>query len=174
MRRFLTSLLCFLTLSVVFGFDIPKSVAEKFEGRTLSPIEGAWLWNSGALVVIESDSHGAVTLTLVDSPDPLQETPRIIGHGSFTGSTNSYKVELIADGSVARPSATHRTVKFLATVSDNHISLKPYSTGLKVNLWRLVPYLFRFSITSQGEPSGTLGAVRVLPSTGSPELPVIL
>ena len=166
----------YLVFSTVcaFAYDVPHSVVEKFGDRNLTPVEGAWLWNNGALVTIESDSQGGLTLILVDSPDPLQETPRVIGTGIYAGNPGTYKFELKADSSVAKKSALRTKVSFIASVSDNRMSLKPYSTGLRVNAWRLIPYLFRLTITHDKDQASTEGAIRVWPPLGSPEFPVIL
>ena len=78
------SMVC-VTFTRIMAYDVQSEYIERFEGRNLTPIEGLWLWNSGALVAIESNPRGTVKLTLVDSPDPLIDTPRDIGHGSFGG-----------------------------------------------------------------------------------------
>lgn len=169
-------LLCFLlSLGRAAAVDIPDSALARFEGRQLTPVEGLWLWNSGALVAIEADSRGAITLTLVASPDPLVTPPLVIGKGVFGGAPSTYNLELNTLGNASSKPKIPRTARFTAKIAENRrLSLSPYSSGLKINAWRLIPYLFRFSVSKEKSPGGLDGAIRVWPPLGTPEFPVIL
>lgn len=160
---------------LAYGYDVPSYATERFGQRPLKAAEGVWLWDSGALVAIETDAQGRMTLTLVDSPDPMIDTPRVIGTGTFAGQPNTYNIELETMGDAVKKSKSGKKVRFIARIiNDRRISLSPYATGLKVNAWRLLPYLFRFSVTKQNTPDALDGAIRVWPNLGSPEFPVIL
>ena len=173
--RLFAAILVTVTALACRGYDVPESVTEPFNGRHLTPIEGVWLWNSGALVTIQADGQGAILLTLVDSPDPLVETPQVIGNGHFGGNAGTYNLEFITTGDLKEKSWKSGTVKYVAKLTgENRISLTPYNTGLKVNAWRLIPYLFRFSVSKDKKPSGIDGAIKVWPPLGSPEFPVVL
>ena len=166
--------LIFQVFGIVRAYDVPERVREMFAHRAVTPVEGAWLWSSGALVTIESDAHGNLTLTLVDSPDALIDTPQVIGSGHFGGTPATYVLELKTRGDAETRMMSERTAKFTARLSDGRLTLTPYSSGYKVNIRRLVPYLFRFSVTKDKEPAGIDGAIRVWPTVGSPEFPVTL
>lgn len=170
---------CFLLIvSMVFcslGAQVPQSAIERFGNRSLLPIEGVWKWNSGAMVVIEENGSGRITVTLIDSPDPTVDTPLVIGTGNFGGTDKTYNLELVTNGKTAERRKNSGKAKFVAKITDSgRLSLTPYSTRLRVNAWRLLPYLFRFSVTSNKEPNGLDGAIRIWPPLGSPEFPVIL
>ena len=156
------------------AYDIPEAYTERFGTRTLSAPEGLWVWNSGAIVAIESAGNGAYVLTLVQSDDPFEDTPRPIGHAHFGGQENTYVLELNTVVNAGKKKSSPKTAKFTARLTGNRLTLEPINSGLNVNMWRLVPYLFRFSVTRNPAPRGVDGAVRVWPVTGSPDFPVTL
>ena len=149
---------------------------EKFEERVLTPIEGVWLWNSGAIVAIEADTRGSLTLTLEDSPDPELKTPCVIGTGTYSGASATYNVDLLPNVDLVRKKSKIgvEKVRLQCIVDGSRLKIKPYSTGYTVSLWRLIPYLFRMSVTRKNEPDNLYGAIRVWPPVGSSELPVVL
>lgn len=157
------------------AFDVPTKLTKRFDGRTLTPIEGVWLWNNGALVSIAADSRGQIVLTLEDSPDPFIVTPVVIGTGKFGGIEGTYDVELKVSSNLSERKNKFKKARFILKLTDKgRLSLSPYSTGLKINAWRLIPYLFRFSVSENKEPNNKDGAIRVWPPYGSPEFPIIL
>lgn len=157
------------------AYDFDPELKRPFEGRQLTPIEGLWLWNTGAVVSIQADARGAITLTLVGTPDPYIETPVIIGTGAFSGSQDSYNIELKTSGQLKAHDNKGKRARFMARIQDgDRLSLTPYSTGIHVNVWRLVPYLFRFSVGKKDAPAGLDGAVRIWPGNGNPLFPVVL
>lgn len=175
LKRFVLTLFLAAFVIAANGQTVPKKVIERFGERNLLPIEGVWQWNSGAMVVIESIGNGRIVLTLVESPDPLVDTPKVIGSGQFGGTENTYNIELTTQGSIAENPGKKGTAKFIAKITNGgRLSLTPYSTGIKVNVWRLVPYLFRFSVTKEKKPANLDGAIKIWPALGSPEFPVIL
>lgn len=159
----------------VRAYEVAPEYTEPFRNRGVAPVEGVWLWNTGALVSVRAGIDGSILLTLVESPDPLIETPQVIGHGKFGGSDGTYILELKTAGDLSGMSSTSAKARFIATVGrGGRMSLKPYSTGLRVNAWRLVPYLFRFSVSKDNAPQGIDGAIRVYPVSPSPEFPIVL
>lgn len=175
MRRAALLMLAVAVAAAARAFDVPKWMTERFEGRTLLPVEGVWLWNSGALVAVEADSYGALTFTLMESPDPLIDTPVRIGAGRFGGESGTYDVELTTSVDPSKKRPVPSTANFVARLTgEGHLSLTPYSTGIKVDAFRLIPYLLRLSVKRGKAPAGLDGAVRVWPSTGTPEFPVVL
>ena len=171
------TVLTFLLVSwmSMVSIQIPDALIERFKGRHLKPIEGLWLWNSGALVAIESDDYGHITLTIVETNDPAVPVPFVIGTGKFTGHEGQYDLELITGGDAIPDTDSKKKLKFIARkTGEHHLTLNQYSTGYKINLWRLVPYLFRYSITKEKEPADLNGAMRIWPTAGTPEYPVIL
>ncbi len=156
------------------GYVVPESVLAEFEGRRLTPIEGVWVWSSGATVAIVADERGNITMTLLDSPDPIVEVPQVMGAGSFAGKQNSYNVRLSSSIDNATGRFKSKKQQCILTIADGMLLIAPYSTGYRVNLWRLVPYLFRFSVTKDKAPDGAEGAVRVYPIRANPLIPPVL
>lgn len=173
--RSIVLLIVALTGIACYAYDVPSYATERFGTRPLRAAEGVWLWDSGALVTIEADEQGVITLTLVDSPDPLIDTPCVIGTGRFAGQPNTYNIELVTEGDVMKKNNLGKKARFIAKIINNsRLSLSPYSTGLKINAWRMIPYLLRISVTQQKAPDAIDGAIRVWPNLGTPEFPVIL
>ena len=136
------------------GVDLPQSLKARFGDRTLLPIEGVWMWNSGAMVSIEASGSRRIILTLVDSPDPLMDTPQVVGYGQFGGKENTYNIELETSKSLNEGQKGTQKLKFIAKINDaGRLTLTPYSTRLKVNVWRMIPYLFRYSLSRDKKPA---------------------
>lgn len=170
-----TALILLLVDAPAGAVTLSESWVKRFEGRELTPVEGLWLWNSGALVAISSDSRGHIVLELIDSPDPLVVTPIVIGEGTFGGTPDTYNLKFYGVTKKTNTLSRRHTTSYIAKLSENtRLSLTPYSSGLKINAWRLIPYLFRFSVSRNEPPSGVEGAIRVWPPSGSPEFPIVL
>lgn len=168
------------TLAMLFSvdiaaYDVQSSYKTRFDNRVLTPVDGLWLWSSGAIVAIETNVNGNMRLTLVESPDPAIDTPTVIGTGRFTGDPNKFELKLKRNPN-GKNSSERKTYNFVAELShDNQLSLEPKKTGgLKLNLWRLLPYLFRMSVVKTEKDTPTDGAIKIWPSTGHPQFPVIL
>lgn len=173
--RHIVFLVVFLAVVAAHAYDVPSYATERFGNRPLRAAEGVWLWDSGALVTIEADEQGVLTLTLVDTPDPLIDTPCVIGTGRFAGQPGTYNIELVTEGDVMKKNNLGKKARFIGKfINNSRLSLSPYSTGLKINAWRMIPYLLRISVTQQKAPDAIDGAIRVWPNLGSPEFPVIL
>lgn len=173
--RTLMAAIALACMPAALAVDIDPAVTKRFDGRALAPAEGVWLWSSGALVAVESDISGNLVMTMVDSPDPLETVPRVIGHATFTGAESTYDIELATAGDLNTDNAAQRTARFTGRFSrDGHLSLTPYSTGLRINVRRLVPYLFRVSVSRPEQPKNLEGAVRVWPDRGTPDNPIVL
>jgi hypothetical protein len=56
--------------------------------------------------------------------------------------------------------------KFILNHSDDgRLSFVEHKTGVKVNLWRMVPYMFRYSISTQNNrPEEMNGCIKIFPS----------
>lgn len=176
-RPRLVTLICAAVLAVlhIAAYELSDSVTQRFGSHPLTPIEGIWVWNSGAVVAITGDTAGNISLELIDSNDPLVATPINIGYGTFAGKPGSYTINLYTVSDKSRGKLSKRTTKYIATLADSsRLTLTPYSTGLKINAWRLIPYLFRFSVSRKDPPTGIEGAIRIWPPYGSPEFPIVL
>lgn len=155
--------------------EVADSVTARFEGRALRDIEGVWQWKTGATVAISVDDRGLVELVLVDTTDPLIDTPQVMGTGTFGGKKGLYHLKLHSGTNRDSGTFDESTHDFVAQIdNDGQLILKPFSTGYKISVRRLLPYLFRLSITNQSAPDGIEGARRIYPRYGTPDFPVVL
>lgn len=176
-RCLLTIILAIITTSNALSqcFDI-DSIMTSLATRPIDPIEGVWQFMPDeATIVIEATSSGHFKLTVVDSPDVSIIPGTIMGTASLSAKQGTYDA-LIAtkyDGDSYTFSSHHH---FTLTLSDENSSLifNEYSTGTTVNLWRMVPYMFRHSITKKNtRPSGLDGCHRIYPPS-TPTSPIYL
>lgn len=155
--------------------NVPQRVKDRFSNSEIADIEGVWLWNSGAVVVNELMADGTLVLTLIDCDDPTVETPLKIGYGRFGSKDNVFDLEMFTQKDAFSSKTTPGTVHILAQLTDNgYLSLTPYSKGIKLQLNRLLPYLFGIKISKESAPGPTNGAIRLYPRFGTPADPVIL
>lgn len=155
-------------------FEIPETYTASFKGAVLTPVDGVWMWNSGAVVSIKSDSNGGFDITLLDSPDPDIQTPEKIGHGYFSGTPGKYDVELFSKKGLRHKHPFSNKVSFVATVSEHGRLILTPQNKVWIDAWRIIPYLFRVSVRRTSPPDKTETAIRIWPRTGSPEMPVVL
>lgn len=143
--------------------------------RAASPLEGTWQWSSGATVDIRTDDNGTLILTLTDSPDPAITTPQPLGYATPGGTPDVSRATIHTTPYVKTGGFTDKTIQVKLRLSaDGHLGIEPYDTGLRVNMWRIVPWLFRFSVSRNKEPEGLEGAVRIHPRTGTAANPLVL
>lgn len=157
------------------AYIVPDSIAERFDDHRLTDIEGVWAWSTGATIAVEANDHGSITLTLLDSPDPAVITPQPMGTGRFAGNGKGYDVDMRTKVDNDTGNLTTATEKCLVSVdADGVMSIRPYSTRYKLNLWRFMPYMFRFSISKNKAPDGVNGAVRLYPQSPNHLIPPTL
>lgn len=161
--RWLVSLaLCACALS---GWARPwdaDSLASIFAGRRLSPVEGVWqIHDYGAMLLISRESSSTFAIVLLDSPILDAPTGVTIGRAVATADADRFDAALergaIADNKL-------KPVRLVLTVTaDGMLRLNPYSTGVKLNLKRWLPYLLRIVEKNDTRPNGLLGASRIYP-----------
>lgn len=162
LRWLLSIVLCATALAGHAKAWDADSLASIFAGRRLTPIEGVWqIHDDGAMLLIARESASTFAITLLDSPLLDAPTGVEIGRAVSTADANRYNASLergaIADNKL-------KPVRLVLTItSDGMLRLDPYSTGLKLNLKRWVPYLLRIVEKNDNRPHGLLGATRIFP-----------
>ena len=137
-----------------------------------APCEGVWrMQPAGAVFMLTplSGRNGAMEMTLLHSECYSVSPYTSVGTLLPASENGVYDASLTLDPT--KGSARHNQHKF-AVKYDRHadrLTFVPYSSSWRVNINRLLPYLFRFSITRNNtRPSDMDGAVRIAPqSTGS-------
>lgn len=130
------------------------------------PIEGVWrIAGDGAVfAVLPGEGGDTFRLVIVDSPDMSVLPMTEFGTARRTAVAGRYDARLSA--SLTSGAAVRRDRNLIISLRDDGtLIFEPYKKGLKLNLWRVLPYMFRFSVASQNtRPSDIDGAVRLYPA----------
>lgn len=131
------------------------------------PIEGVWrIAGDGAVFAVLPGEGGddAFRLVIVDSPDMSVLPMTEFGTARRTAVAGRYDACLSA--SLTSGTSVRRDRNLIISLRDDgSLIFEPYKKGLKLNLWRVLPYMFRFSVASQNtRPSDIDGAVRLYPA----------
>lgn len=169
--------------AVVSGYDSPDSVARRLELLPLCPVEGIWqMTDGGALFAIEraepvtSLAPARMRMIMLRSPWRTVRPGTVIGHLQPTPKPGVYEARLYTD--FARRSGLSIPRGFTLTLNSegSTMTFQPFKFFLKVNVFRLLPYMYRRVIEPQkSRPDGLSGAVKVAPAAdGHPLSPVYL
>lgn len=174
-----------LAIACIIGLTASVAVAQDAGSMTFAearrvidsgspdPLSGIWrIGTSDAVIALLPSTHDphAFDIWLLDSPDMSVIPGCKIGSATPTGATATYDAVISSDGNT-RP-ATHTISRLfkrpqhlvMAIGHDGRMTLKTYKKGKKIALWRLIPYLFRVSISdTDSRPSDIDGATRIYP-----------
>lgn len=150
-----------------------QEACDIIDSRGANPICGMWrIGGDGALIAIlpEKASTARFEIYLLDSPDLSVIPGKKIGSAVTTGQPGVYDAELAS----SQPMLKKRQRYIFTLDRDGYLSFKSYKQGKKISLGRLLPYLFRVSVSDiDTRPSTVDGAVKIYPSTTS-DKPVLL
>lgn len=145
----------------------PPTVTVLGANSEVSDITGIWETTaSGAILDIsrESGTRGRYIVRIIEAADFGTEPGTVAGVLSATAVPYTFDAEFdiapsgSADG--MKPRKQHFTVEF-----DNRLcscTFRAYHKGKRLNLRRMLPYLFRLpSIENSNRPAGLDGAVRI-------------
>lgn len=185
---FIVAVICRMAASgaspaVAPGYADEDSLISRLSAAALHPIEGIWQFaGSGATVAIERMSGegrlpGAREYRMVAlrSEDPAVRPGAVMGYLEASGDSREYDARLFTDsrggGVLSKP--RHFTVRLAE--EGCRFELRPVKSKYSLNLWRLLPYMFRYSVRetrSRGEAAA--GCVRIFPEPEIPAEPVYL
>lgn len=162
------------------GYESAVTIVERLSTSPIDDAEGLWrIAGDGALIAIE---HTSVTdrpdcgidlysLTMVDAPQRHPRPGTLIGYMTPTARRGTFDAVIYT--SLNDAVKLERPKKFVITLTaDGRMSITPVRSGLRVNLWRLVPYLFRFSVSlGTNRPADLNGAIREWPEPDPPARP---
>lgn len=165
------------------GYESADSVARRLQTLPLCPAEGLWqMTDGGALFAIERAEPSTklaparLRMVMVRSPRRSVRPGTVIGHLQPTPKPGVYEARLYSD--LARRSGLSVPRGFTLTLNADAstMTIEPFRFILKVNVFRLLPYMYRRIIEPQkSRPDGLVGAVKVAPATdGHPLSPVYL
>lgn len=177
------ALLCGFNLFAFHIDDIPETserfkdyergkVELRLQSMPLNNIEGIWQFPAdGAQVVIErftpdnyrDDGATRYRLVVIQSPRLSVRPGTVMGYMIPSAKKGYYDARIYTafDGGLHLSTPT----KFILKHSDDgRLSFVEHKTGVKVNLWRMVPYMFRYSISAQdNRPEDMNGCVKIFP-----------
>lgn len=133
--------------------------------QSLAPIEGVWMTSAGAYIAIRANGINSYEMTVIHTPDLSIAPGTVMGSAHISGKMGMYDASIFrdftADGKGHRPQRLAITVD----ISTGMMRFDPYKQGWRVNLRRLIPYLFRFSVQREDtRPDGLEGAMRIYPT----------
>lgn len=169
--------------TVLSGYESPDSVARRLESLPLCPAEGIWqMTDGGALFAIERAEHitslapARMRMVMLRSPWRTVRPGTVIGHLQPTPKPGVYEARLYTD--FAQRSGLNIPRGFTLTLNSegSTMTFQPFKSLLKINVFRLLPYMYRRIIEPQkSRPDGLSGAVKVAPASDShPLSPVYL
>ena len=160
-----------------------QGVKSELSSRPLHKVEGIWRFPyNGAMVLIERvadkphfDEADTYRMVILRSPSRSLLPGTVMGTFSATSSKGVYSAELFTDSDGG--SRLMKSKKFTLTLSgDSRLVFKSRGKKLSVQVWRMITYLSRLYIRSNGsDVANDDGCVKVfpLPSDGPLE-PVYL
>lgn len=165
------------------GYSTVDSVAARLEQMPLCPAEGIWqMAADGAVFAIERETPSAtetmprqLRLTIIRSPHRRVRPGSVMGSAHPTVKPGVYEATL--NTRIADLSGLELPRRFLLTLNSDGtaITIEPYKSPVKVNLFRLIPYLYRVVRVQESRPQGLDGAVRIYPApTVNPLTPTYL
>lgn len=169
--------------SVASGYSDEDSVVRRLSISPLHRVEGIWRFpGSGATVVIERVTGGAslpdaVTYRMVvlRSENASIRPGTVMGYLEPSADSNKFSGKLFTHS--GEPGVLSRAKRFTLKLveSGSRFTLTAVKSKYSVNLWRLLPYMFRYSVRenrSRGE--APQGCVKVFPVPEIPAEPVYL
>ncbi len=169
--------------TVLPGYESPDSVAERLSVLPLCPAEGLWqMTDGGAIFAIERNEPSTslapaqMRLVMVRSPWRTVRPGTVIGHLQPTPKPGVYEARLYTDFALRSGLSVPRGFTLTLNSDSSVMTIEPFKFFLKVNVFRLLPYMYRRVVEQQqSRPSGLTGAVKIAPATDShPLSPVYL
>lgn len=159
------------------------SVIEQLKETDLHHIEGIWQFPStGVEVAIMRDqSRGTTTdghvvsynIIILYSPNRSLRPGTVMGIATPAPKRGEYDARIYT-----RAVGTSLTMpkRFTLTLDkdDSALSFKQHKNAFTVNLWRLLPYLWRYSVHANQQDHSTEGCIRIYPEPLLPREPVYL
>ncbi len=135
------------------------------QGRTPAPVEGVWQTSDGVILAITRSGEATFDMKLFSCEDLSIPMPITVGEIRLGARPGLYDAHMARK--IDNKGRSSRMTSLAITVSDNAswLEFASYKKGLSVNLYRLIPYMFRFSVrTVDTRPQGLQGARRLYPT----------
>lgn len=169
--------------TLIDGYESADSVGRRMAAMPLCPLEGVWeMADNGAVFAVEraepstAIAPARMRMVMVRSPWRSIRPGSLIGHVVTTAKPGVYEARLYSSAAQKTGLAIPRRFTIELGSDGRVLMMKPFKSPLKVNLFRLLPYMYRRVITpQQSRPDGLDGAVKIFPRQAShPLSPVYL
>ncbi len=169
------------TSKTISGFSVAE-MRKEIASTPLHHIEGIWkLTSDGTEIAIlrdrnQSDSDNnarAYRMILMRSANRALRPGTVIGLVSPTAKTGTYDARIYTKAIGPQLSAAR---KFTLKLDDNdsHLIFEMNKSAYSINLWRMLPYMFRYSVRKNNKQPSTAGCIRIFPAPELPSEPVYL
>ena len=127
--------------------------------------EGVWRVASGAVFSIKPrhGQRGVYDLELLHRTDLTVPAGAFFGPMTAGADARTFDASLVSDPKLKAAGRPQKTRSFVITFDESfdNLKIKNYRSGIAVNIFRLVPYLFRVGVERRDErPDGLTGATR--------------
>lgn len=175
MGRLLALILCLSALAasaeILPGYTEQDSVATRMARWPLSPVEGIWeMAADGARFAIErvddSDSDPLpreLRLVIISSPLRRVRPGSVMGTARPTVKPGVYEAQINTKISELGALTIPRKFTLTLNAEQNALTIRPFKSPVKVNLFRLIPYLYRVVRIQDSRPEGLDGAIKIYP-----------
>lgn len=161
------------------GYDTEAEVRARLSSMPLHPVEGLWEFPAdGGMVAVErcaliAGGTRQYRMVVVSVANRALLPGTVLGTFAATAQANVYDGQfftaLSADGMT--PTSPRQAILELDGET-SRLSMRRVRKGLTVNLWRLLPYIFRFSVTRRDDsPRNLDGWIRLFPPPAVPAEP---
>lgn len=157
--------------SVMDGY-VRDDVEKRLAASGIHDIEGLWRFvDDGSVMAIErfipeempDEGNTCYRMVVVKSPLRAIAPGTLMGYLSPTAKKGTYDASVYTEFDGIN--GLHKAKTFcLELGNDGLLAFNRYRQGVRLNLWRFVPYMFRYSVSSRNErPKGLDGCVRIYP-----------
>lgn len=159
MRHVLPVVLVILCALSAGAYDMGDSLKKAYASPDGDPVEGVWqLAPEGAVIGIRATAPNQYEMVLVDSPAPSLMPGTVVGTFARSSAPSTY------DGRLMVKKGRFHNFTIVLDDEAGVIRFYEYRKQYALNLWRLVPRLFRYSVRKEdSRPGGTDGALRLYP-----------
>lgn len=165
--------------TVVDGYVDPDSVTARMAESPLVPVEGMWqMLDGGATFALERHADLSLPmaaqpecfrLVMVRAPGRLLRPGTVIGYAVATADRGVYEARIYTDFAVENRLGVARTFTLHLAADGSVLTFKPRKSRVTVNLFRLLPYMYRNVVRLRdNRPDNLDGAVRIYPYVASP------
>ncbi len=158
---------------VLSGYEDRDIVERRLKLLPLHDVEGVWQWvDNGSVIAIERykpegmpySEMCSYRMIILRSPRLSVRPGTVMGYINATAKRNYYEASIYTDfdgGTVL-----FNAKRFVLTLDGRRMSFAKMKSSVKVNLWRLAPYMFRYSITRREDNvKGLDGCIKLFPDS---------